>query len=57
MKNINISNRHSRAGGNPANQIISCEAGRQVLSAMRNICFYWIPACAGMTQFLSADKS
>ncbi len=57
MKNINYPIRHSRAGGNPANQIVSCEAGRQVLSAMRNICFCWIPAYAGMTQFLSADKS
>jgi hypothetical protein len=58
MKTIKPPIRHSRAGGNPAltniprsgqSLVLSCCAGNDLI--------VWIPACAGMTQFLSMDKS
>jgi hypothetical protein len=58
MKKINFPICHSRAGGNPAikntphsgqSLKLSCFAGNDLI--------VWIPACAGMTQFLSMDKS
>jgi hypothetical protein len=58
MKKIKFPIRHSREGGNPAKKNgphsdqrlkLSCFAGNDLI--------VWIPACAGMTQFLSMDKS
>ncbi|WP_237247061.1 hypothetical protein [Sideroxyarcus emersonii] len=42
--------RHSGAGRNPGNPIISCAAGRHsgFVRCAESV-FCWIPACAGMT--------
>jgi hypothetical protein len=57
MKNINFPTRHSRAGGSPVKTYVPRSG--QILSTCcaGNDQIVWIPACAGMTQFLSADKS
>jgi hypothetical protein len=57
MKTINLQIRHSRTGGNPDGSMISCAAGQQGLVRFAGCFFHWIPACAGMTQFLNVDKS
>ncbi len=52
------SGRHSRAGGNPVNHKITAQRDSMaVLSATRDSCSSWIPACAGMTRFGAIDRS
>jgi hypothetical protein len=42
--------RHSGAGRNPVDKKIPVQrVNKKILSATRDICFCWIPACAGMT--------
>jgi hypothetical protein len=48
--------RHSRVGGNPVNQSIPREAEqRSGFVRYADVCPCWIPACAGMTQFVFVE--
>jgi hypothetical protein len=57
MKTIILPIRHSRAGGNPVVSMSSCAAGQQGSVRYAGFSFCWIPACAGMTQFLNVDMT
>ncbi len=51
MNTVNPSDRHSRAGGNPAIQKPAKRNNTPMLSRFAgDISTHWIPACAGMTQ-------
>ena len=51
---MNQLTRHSRAGGNPAKNKVP-RSGTTVVPLRRDISIIWIPACAGMTQFIIMD--
>jgi hypothetical protein len=50
---LQFMNRHSREGGNP--RLLSAKYFMRNESAL-NIERTWIPACAGMTEFLDGDN-
>ncbi len=56
MNSFHLRSCHSRAGGNPDSAMISCAAGQHGLVRYAGCLFHWIPACAGMTQFMNVEK-